>query len=64
MKHDWEPIYGKTPAETYQMGTRRRCRNCHVEQYEEREYVWMRLVSVKWRPLVGRCKGAQENAAA
>lgn len=37
----------------------RRCHNCGKQQTEVKEYAWQRLVSRRWEPLVGRCKGSK-----
>jgi hypothetical protein len=39
----------------------RRCENCGVEQEHTTNYLWMRVVSYQWWPLVGRCKGKKAD---
>ncbi len=55
--HDWEDMHD-TLTLGQQIGgwERRKCRNCGAVQELEREYAWMRQVSKRWLPLVGRCK--------
>lgn len=64
MKHNWE-ILTATQADVAAYGweERRRCTNCGLVQQIERDTMWMRTVSKRWRPLVGRCKGRQAMRA-
>ena len=58
MKHDWTMIR-KTMA-TFLDPDKRKCRHCGVEQELHIEQQWMRVVSRRWLPLVGRCKGKKK----
>jgi hypothetical protein len=56
--HRWEPWYlhGGTPRD-FMEAERRRCALCGSIQELVETHLWMRKVSERWEPLVGRCPG-------
>jgi hypothetical protein len=62
VKHEWfDP---RSPRDPGRLSVEhRRCRNCAREQTLVVKTAWMRIVSRRWLPLVGRCrsKGAAPN---
>ena len=54
-KHEWEDVsQGVEGISNY---GKRRCLLCGAVQTKECEQAWMRVVSYRWVPLAGRCKG-------
>jgi hypothetical protein len=55
VKHAW--VY----CEKLQADTTRTCKVCGAKQTYNKEYLWGRVVSRQWIPLVGRCRIATTN---
>lgn len=55
MKHAWQDT---TPSGVENWGAprQRMCSNCGKVQKLNIEHAWMRVVSRRWEPLVGRCR--------
>lgn len=54
VKHEW--VDNREGIDQLTKEEQRRCVNCGAVQTLEREYWYMRVVSRRWMPLVGRCK--------
>jgi hypothetical protein len=62
MKHEWQqPVY-KNPVEGF-FRNERECKHCGKRQELHEETAWMRVISRRWMPLVGRCTGNRKIAA-
>lgn len=54
MAHNWEDFPRGNALDLIEE-PRRKCTRCGAVQELETTHAWMRVVSRKWRPLVGRC---------
>ncbi len=61
MAHDWHDTRPNTPLRLMQ-DPFRKCANCGAEQWQRTEHLWMRIVSRRWEPLAGRCKGKMSGS--
>lgn len=65
MAHRWSQYRPSelSNAELFMQEPYRRCENCGVVQQLHKDYSWGKVISRKWLPLVGRCKGEFKNGA-
>ncbi len=56
MAHDWDRI-------DTMFQEKRKCKNCGKEQELVKDYAWMRVVTRRWEPRVGRCEGLTKTRA-
>lgn len=61
MKHDFYDPRPNGPELLLGPPTRQ-CRNCGKKQELNVEWEWMRIVSRRWLPLIGRCKPIQQES--
>lgn len=57
MKHSWQDYANpaESTAQRFIAEPERRCANCGAIQRRSPETAWMRIVRIRWLPLVGRC---------
>lgn len=61
MRHDWHDPRPNS-IEFLMAPAFRKCRNCGAEQELDITHEWMRIVSRRWVPLVGRCRPVKRRA--